>query len=109
MSAFEGVNAWEDGNNNTPTYIDKYTQLAYISIGFAVAWPVIGIPLALYVYSQTKDEVSKLEYSMAAFFLTGLALFFMWLLWFSMYSAQNYPQIHIIAKCQKPYNEVCEE
>mmetsp|Transcript_8611 Transcript_8611/g.14558 ORF Transcript_8611/g.14558 Transcript_8611/m.14558 type:complete len:94 (-) Transcript_8611:192-473(-) len=78
---------------------DKFAMLGWISLGFLIAWPVIGIILAIYVRVQTVDPASKGTYTQMAFWLTGLALFHMWLLWFTMYAAHNYPQIHPESKC----------
>ena len=66
-------------------------QLYSISLGSLVAWPVIGLILAFYVRGQTKDQSSRNSYAQMTFWLVGLAIFHMWLLWFSMYSAHNYP------------------
>ena len=87
---------------------DKLTQLGYISLGYVVTWPVVGLILALYVRSATQDPNSKSSYAQMTFWLVGLALFFMWLLWFSMYAAQLHPQLLLLSKCNKAANEVCE-
>ena len=70
---------------------DKYSLLSSISLGFFAMWFVAGIPLSFYVRFQTEDLASKSSYCQMTFWLMGLALFFMWLLWFSMYAAQLNP------------------
>ena len=42
---------------------NKYDNLAYISVGFFVAWIVIGTGLAIYVYSQIDPKEQKMRSS----------------------------------------------
>ena len=42
--------------------------------------------------------------------LSLLAISLMWLLWFCMFAAQNYPQVHPIAERQCPIDDMkCDE
>ena len=43
--------------------LDKYTQMGYITAGFAAFWFVFGVPLAFYVRGQTMDQASKSTYA----------------------------------------------
>ena len=42
---------------------DKYANLGYISLGLLLAWLVIGIALAIYVYSQISPNEPKMRSS----------------------------------------------
>ena len=42
---------------------DKYANLGYISLGFFLAWIVIGTALAIYVYNQISPNEPKMRSS----------------------------------------------
>ena len=67
---------------------DKYTQMWDLHVAFLSLWIGVGTFLGVYVRSQMKEASQKTSYCMMTFWLTGLAVFFMWLLWFSVYAAQ---------------------
>ena len=70
---------------------DKFSVMKWMSVGYAAAWIIVGSIITIYVNVQTVDKSMKRTYSSMAFFLTGLATFLMWLLWFTMFAAQLNP------------------
>jgi len=50
-------------------------------------WLIGGFAIGFYVRGATEDESEKSYNCQMAFWLCGLACFFMWLLWFSMFAA----------------------
>ena len=84
------------------TGIDNMVLLGVITLGYLFAWLGLGALLALYVRANTKDERSKTDNCWLTFWLVGLASFFMWLLWFSVYAAHLNPQVHPMAASNCP-------
>ena len=95
MSEYKGP------NNADGDFTHKGVLLTNISLGFAFAWPFVGLILMVYVRSQTKDPSMKSNNGNLAFWLTGLALFYMWLLWFCMFASQMNPQLRVFEKSEK--------
>ena len=74
---------------------DKYMNLLYISLGYLGLWIIGGISTAFYVRGKYLPADRDRDYYCGlTFWLFGLAIFLMWLLWFVMYAAQINPQIH---------------
>ena len=46
------------------TFTPKYTLMMNISLGFVGLWIIVGIVLAWYVYSQTKDADLKTNFAL---------------------------------------------
>ena len=44
------------------TGTDKYVLMRYITLGYAMTWLVVGLPLAFYVRAQTADVACKSSY-----------------------------------------------
>ena len=70
---------------------DKYENMTNITVAFLCFWLGAGTFIGVYVRGQMKEQSQKNSYCFLTFWLVGLAILFMWLLWFSMYSAQLNP------------------
>ena len=80
---------------HTAYHGNKYTNIGYISLGYFLVWIGGGILLLFYVRSHYEVmDKDRSYYSALAFWLFGLAIFLMWLLWFLMYAAQVNPMLH---------------
>ena len=70
---------------------DKYEQMWSLNVMFVCIWLGAGTFIGVYVRGQMKEPAQRNSYCFLTFWLVGLAVLFMWLLWFSMYSAQLNP------------------
>ena len=71
---------------------DKYMNLLYISLGYLGVWIVAGLSTAFYVRGKYEARDKDRDYYCSlTFWLFGLAIMLMWLLWFIMYAAQINP------------------
>ena len=46
------------------TFTPKYTLMMNISLGFVGLWIIVGIVLAWYVHSQTKEQDLKVNFAL---------------------------------------------